>query len=53
MAEILYRRLFKKGIDSGEFNPVQIKETTSIIIMMINEILQKNDYKAKSGHADS
>jgi len=35
----------KKGIHSGEFNPVQIKETTSIIIMMINEILQKNDYK--------
>ena len=35
----------KKGIDSGEFNPVQIKETTSIIIMMINEILQKKDYK--------
>lgn len=35
----------KKGIDSGEFNPVQIKETTSIIIMMINEILQKNEYK--------
>ena len=35
----------KKGIDSGEFNPVQVKETTSIIIMMLNEILQKKDYK--------
>lgn len=35
----------KKGIESGEFNSVQIKETTSIIIMMINEILHKNDYK--------
>lgn len=35
----------KKGVDSGEFNPVQIKETVSIIIMMINEILQKKDYK--------
>jgi len=35
----------KKGIDSGEFNPVQIKETTSIVIMMLNEILQKKDYK--------
>ena len=35
----------KKGIDSGEFNPVQIKETTSIIIMMLNEILHKKDYK--------
>ncbi len=35
----------KKGIASGEFNPVQIKETTSIIIMMLNEILHKKDYK--------
>jgi AcrR family transcriptional regulator len=35
----------KKGIDSGEFNPVQVKETTSIILMMLNEILQKKDYK--------
>ena len=35
----------KKGVASGEFNPVQIKETASIIIMMINEILQKKDYK--------
>ncbi len=35
----------KKGIDSGELNPIQVTETTSIIIMMINEILQKKDYK--------
>jgi len=35
----------KKGIDSGELNSVQVTETTSIIIMMINEILQKKDFK--------
>ncbi len=43
----------KKGIDSGEFNPVQIKETTSIILMMINEILQKKDYKDSQAMRDS
>ena len=35
----------KKGIDSGEFNPVEVAETTSIVIMMLNEILQKKDYQ--------
>ena len=35
----------KKGIDSGEFNPVEIAETTSIVIMMLNEILQNRDYQ--------
>jgi len=43
----------KKGIDSNEFNPVKIKETTSIIIMMLNEILQKRDYKDSKAMRDS
>ncbi len=43
----------KKGIDSGEFNPVQVKETTSIVIMMLNEILQKKDYKDSPAMRDS
>ena len=43
----------KKGIDSGEFNPVQVKETTSIVIMMLNEILQKKDYKDSQTMRDS
>ena len=43
----------EKGIDSGEFNPVQVKETTSIMIMMLNEILQKKDYKDSQAMRDS
>ena len=43
----------KKGIDSGEFNPVQIKETTSIIIMILNEILHKKEYKDTQAMRDS
>ena len=43
----------KKGIESGEFNPVQIKETTSIVIMMINEILLKKNYKDSQAMRDS
>jgi len=35
----------KKGIESGEFNTVPLKETTSLIIMLINAILQNRDYK--------
>jgi len=46
-------KCLQKGIDSNEFNPVQVKETTSIIIMMLNEILQKRDYKDSQAMRDS
>lgn len=35
----------KKGIDTGEFNQVPIKETTSLIIMLLSAILQNRYYK--------
>ena len=43
----------KKGINSGEINPVQIKENTSIIIMMLNEILYKKEYKDTQAMRDT
>jgi AcrR family transcriptional regulator len=33
----------KKGIQTGEFRKVPVKETTSIIMMMINSILRQQD----------
>jgi AcrR family transcriptional regulator len=36
----------KRGIQTGEFNQVPVKETTNVLTMMIDGILKQKDFKA-------
>ena len=43
----------KKGIGSGEFRPVRVRETTSLIIMLLGAIILNKDYKNNQAMRDS
>ncbi len=38
-------RCLKKGVAASEFGKIPVKETTNLIMMVINAILQKKDYQ--------